>query len=390
MDFKKLLPLYIGAIIGPLGGFGMVPVIPGLAQEWSVPFQKASLAITAYMAPFIVIQIFSGSFAQLFQVRKTLLFGFSVYALGALLCGLSPGLWPLLTSRLVQGTGAGFLSPVIMASIGELVSRKHMGKAIGLLGMAYTTGVTLGPALSGIIDVHFGWPVFFHVLAGLSLLAGFLYLMSSEPASKDKKIRTNPVDILPILGSALREPGIFYLSFAAFSFFVAYMGIMTFMADHFQTMLNLSSDRVGTLLSVTGFSGIIVSPIAGFLGDRLGRKKVFLAGAAVALFTIGLMIRIPYAFSAYLLLFLVLGTGSAAAWTSLNTMAVECSAPLRQPVTSLYNAIKFSGYALSPVLLSFLYVPFSLTAVQFGCMGSIFIAACLAIRYKKIRALNTM
>ena len=161
MNLKKLFPLYLGAVIGPLGGFGVVTLIPVLAKGWSVAFSEASLAITFYMAPFIVIQLFSGSIAQLFDVRKTLLFGFSVYTLGSLWCALSPHLVSLLAGRIVQGIGAGFLNPVIMASIGELVPERHVGKAIGLLGMAYTTGVTLGPFMSGTLEVRYGWPGFF-------------------------------------------------------------------------------------------------------------------------------------------------------------------------------------------------------------------------------------
>jgi hypothetical protein len=90
----------------------------------------------------------------------------------------------------------------------------------------------------------------------------------------------------------------------------------------------------------------------------------------------------PFDYSTALLLFLALGTGTAAAWTSLNTLAVQLSPSLRKPVTSVYNAIKFSGYALSPVLLSLLYVPFGLTGVQFGCLAAILTASLLAIKCK--------
>ena len=105
MNLKQLFPLYIGAIISPLGGFGVVTLIPVFAKGWSVAFSEASLAITFYMTPFIIIQLFSGSIAQLFDVKKTLLFGFAVYALGALFCALSPSLSSLLVVRIVQGTG---------------------------------------------------------------------------------------------------------------------------------------------------------------------------------------------------------------------------------------------------------------------------------------------
>lgn len=365
-----------------MGGIGIVPLIPVFAGDWSVEFGTAALAITFYMAPYIFIQIFSGSMAQIFDVRKTLLFGFATYALGGLLCGLSPNLWALLGSRVVQGVGAAFLTPIIMALIGELVPARHVGKAIGILGLAYTVGVTLGPLISGWIEVRYGWPGFFYFLAALSVMAGVLYGISSEVIKREEDGQAGVLAIFPILRHALSQPGVLYLSFSAFSLFIGYIGIMTFTADHLKSNLSLPSDQIGAVLSVTGFSGIIVSPIAGFLGDRLGRRNVFLGGAAIALASIALMACVTYSYSTYLILFLVLGTGAATAWTSLNTMAVQISVSLRKPVTSVYNAIKFTGYAVSPVILSVIYDPFQLRAVQFGCMGAVMISSFLATRAK--------
>jgi len=378
LDVKKLLPLYIGAAIGPLGGFGIVTLIPVFVQAWAVEFGTASLSITFYMAPFIIILIFSGSIAQVFDVRKTLLFGFAVYGLGAAMCGLSPNLWTLLASRIVQGIGAGFLTPVIMALIGELVPEQHVGKAMGILGLAYTVGVTLGPLISGLIEVRYGWPWFFYFLTAIALGAGTLYAVSRDTKQPGKGEQFGLLEILPILKQALLQPGVLCLSFAAFSLFIAYIGIMTFTADHMKISLGLPSDQIGIILSGTGFSGIIVSPIAGFLGDHLGRKKVFFGGCSIAILSVAMMAFSPNALAPYLICFLVLGTGAATAWTSLNTMAVESSPSLRQPVTSVYNAIKFSGYALSPVILSFLYAPLHIRAVQLACMFSIVIACFLA------------
>jgi len=311
LDVKKLLPLYIGAAIGPLGGFGIVTLIPVFVQAWAVEFGTASLSITFYMAPFIIILIFSGSIAQVFDVRKTLLFGFAVYGLGAAMCGLSPNLWTLLASRIVQGIGAGFLTPVIMALIGELVPEQHVGKAMGILGLAYTVGVTLGPLISGLIEVRYGWPWFFYFLTAIALGAGTLYAVSRDTKQPGKGEQFGLLEILPILKQALLQPGVLCLSFAAFSLFIAYIGIMTFTADHMKTSLGLPSDQIGIILSGTGFSGIIVSPIAGFLGDHLGRKKVFFGGCSIAILSVAMMAFSPNAFASYLICFLVLGTDLA-------------------------------------------------------------------------------
>ena len=387
MNLKKLIPLYVGAAMGPIGAFGIVTVLPVMAKSWSVEFATASFAITLYMIPFIAIQIFSGTVAQLYDVRKTLLFGFLLYAVGAVLSGLSSSIEFFLVFRIISGIGAGFLTPVIMGLIGEIVPEDHMGKAIGMLGVAYTAGVTLGPFLSGVIDVHLGWSWFFYFLAAVALITGLLYFISSEPTDAKVPVKNKEAarvfDIVPVLKKALHEPGVLYTSFAAFFLFMAYIGVMTFTADYLKSTLHLASDRVGTVLSVTGFSGIIVSPLAGFVGDRIGRKKVFLIGTAIAILAIFLMILTPFSFGRYLILFLLLGIGAATAWTSLNTMAVQLSSSLRQPVTSVYNSIKFTGYALAPAVFALLYTPFKLNAVLMGCIIAVIFSSVLAIVHKR-------
>jgi len=376
---KRLIPLYLGAAIGPMGGIGIVPLIPVLAGKWSVEFTTATLAITLYLVPFIIIQVFSGSIAQVFDVRKTLLFGFSVYALGGILCGLSPNLWALLGSRIVQGIGAGFLTPIIMALIGEVVPERHVGKAIGGLGVAYTVGVTLGPLFSGLIEVHMGWSWFFYFLASISILSGLFYRAVFPAEAPVPREADATRAVLPLLRRALGQPGVMLVSLGAFTLFIAFIGIMTFTADHLKTNLHLPSDRVGALLSVTGLSGIFVSPVAGLLADRVGRMKVFLAGTLIAFLALGAMSLVKYTYPLYFTLFMTLGVGTATAWTTLNTMGVQLSVALRKPVTSLYNAVKFSGYALAPVLLAVLYAPMGLKAVQWGCMGAVAVSSALAV-----------
>ncbi len=383
MNLKKLIPLYIGAAVGPLGGFGVVAIIPVFAKVWSIDFAAASLAITFYMIPFIAIQIFSGPIAQLFDVRRTLLAGFGIYTLGGILSALSGSFSFFLIGRVVQGTGGAFLTPILMAMVGEVVPPRHLGKAMGGLGLAYTAGVTLGPAISGMIEVRYGWQGFFYFLSTLSIITALFFMIWCKDVCPQTEGRHSLFGIFPLIRQALSLPGVLSLSFAAFSLFVAYIGIMTFTADYLKTVFDLPSDRIGLLLSLTGFSGLIMSPIAGVLGDRYGRHTVFAGGTAIMLAALGLMLFLPFHYGHYMALFLLLGAGSATGWTSLNTMAVQASPRLRTPVTSVYNTVKFSGYALSPVILSVFYGGSRLAAVQLACGAAIIVSLILTLRARQ-------
>ena len=70
MNLKRLLPIYLGAIIGPMGGVGIITLLPVLCRHFDISIQWASLTVTLYMIPYVVFQLFSGSIAQVFDTRR--------------------------------------------------------------------------------------------------------------------------------------------------------------------------------------------------------------------------------------------------------------------------------------------------------------------------------
>jgi len=380
MNLKRLLPIYLGAIIGPMGGVGIITLLPVLCRHFDISIQWASLTITLYMVPYVVFQLFSGSIAQVFDTRRTLLFGFGTYALGSLLSGLSFNLPTLICARFVQGFGAAFIAPLVLALVGEMVEPKQIGKAMGILGVMYTTGVTMGPLISGVLEVSLGWPWFFFFLTAFSFSIGVFYWVTSREEAITAQKTGKFSDALALVKMSYSYHNVRYLSFSAFSLFMGYIGLMTFVADYLKVTYSLPSDRTGLILSMTGFAGIVAAPIAGILGDRRGRIPIaHLGGGIMVAAVLGLAV-IEYSYWKYLLLFALFGAGSATAWTSLNTLAVEVVPDLRKPVASVYNCFKFSGYALSPLILSLLYIPFSIPAVRWACIVCILISLLLASR----------
>ncbi|MBI5968546.1 MAG: MFS transporter [Deltaproteobacteria bacterium] len=384
MNFKRLLPIYLGAAIGPMGGVGVITLLPVLAKVWNISIQWISLTITLYMVPYIIFLLFSGPIAHIFNTRKTLLFGFGVYALGGLLSGFSPSFGTLVAARFIQGFGAAFIAPILMALVGEMVNPRHLGKAMGLLGVMYTVGVTMGPLISGVLEVYFGWPWFFFFLMALALAVGAFYWATSTEARKTETGSGRISDALVLIKRSYSYPDLRFVSFAAFSLFLGYIGLMTFVADHLKISFYLPSDRIGLVLSMTGFFGILFSPIAGILGDRFGRKPVAYAGMGGMVASILILGSVEYTYEKYIILFSLFGAGSATAWTSLNTLAVQVIPDLRKPAISVYNSFKFTGYALAPLVLSFLYVPFSIAAVHWAFIACILVGLIFTSRMRSL------
>lgn len=381
---KHLWPLYLGGVIPPMGGIGILAILPVIARDWGMSIQWISLAATVYMVPFAIFQLFSGPIAHIFDARKTLLFGFGVYGLGAVLSGLSTNLAMLLIARFIWGFGAAFVAPIIPAVIGEMIDPQKAGRSMGVLQAMYTCGMTMGPMVAGLLEVVWGWPAFFFCMGILAMAIAICYGHTAAPAEKKidggaKKI----LDALPLIQQAYSIGDVRFLSFAAFFLFMTFIGLMTFTAEYLKEAFALPSDRIGLVLSMTGILGIAVSPMAGILGDRWGQRPVAYAGGmamGIAIVAMGVM---DYAYGRYIFFFSIFGSGSAMVWTAFLTLAVQIEPDLRKPVVSFYNCIKFLGYALAPFIFSIFYVPFSMAGVRWACLTTLLVSLILTARIRK-------
>ncbi len=386
MNLKRLLPIYLGAMLTPMGGVGILTLLPVIARDWAISIQWMTLAVTVYMIPFVVFQLFAGPIAVIFDTRKILLFGFGMYALGGFLSGWAPSLEFMVGFRFIQGFGAAFIAPIIMALIGEMVDPKRVGRSMGIMGVMYTCGVTMGPLISGFLEVYLGWPWFFFFLTALAAATGILYGATHRRPADSRKGSGKIADAFLLVKKSYSYADVRFLSFAAFFLFIGFIGLMTFMAEHLKAAYALPSDKIGLILSTTGFLGILVSPFAGILGDQWGRKRVAYLGAVFMVSALFALALLDYGFERYLLVFALYGAGAAICWTSLNTLAVQMIPDLRKPVASVYNCLKFSGYAVAPLILSLFFGIFSIAGVRWACLGAILISMFLTSRIRNALA----
>jgi predicted MFS family arabinose efflux permease len=367
-----MLPLQAGAILGPLGGSGMVTLVPTLSETYLVTVGTAGFAITAYMVPFAVAQLVSGAVSQAGSARRTAAVGYAVYIAASLACAWAPTLPLFLVFRLVQGLGAAFLFPILMALVAEVVAPERLGRAFGVFGVTQTLGLTLGPLLAGFIETWVGWQWFFVALAVLAVAcaAAFLALFPGErtPAAGDR-------GVLAIAGRALREPAVVLLSLAAALLFFAMVGTYTYIAVWLRETHGVTEDRIGVVLGAAGLMGIPASALAGRWLDRLGRRAIALLGLVGMAVPLVALVALPYAYAWVVALAAMLGLTAIVAFTALNTLAVEIVPALRQPVASIYNAFRFTGYAAAPPLLGLVYGPGRVAAVYLTCILAVLAAA---------------
>jgi MFS family permease len=337
----RTLPLYIGGFLGPFGGGVVAVLVPQLRDAFDASTATVAASIPAYLVPFAVLQLVSGTVGERLGRRRVVRTGYLLYTGFSVLAGLAPGIGLFLVSRALQGAANAFLTPLLLAGLADEVSARQIGRAVGTFAAVQTAAVALSPLCGGVLGA-IDWRLAFFVPA---LVAAGLALLPPADA--------RPRDELPRLRAVMtRRVGL--LSGAAFAGYAGVTGVVFLVALRAADEFGLASVERGVLLAGFGIAGMLLGRAAGDAVDRYGRVPIVLAGAAACAVLVAALGIAPTA-AALGALWFATGLGSALIWAGINTLAVEAVPGNRAGGTSVVSAFKFAGNAAAPIMWLPLY-----------------------------------
>lgn len=158
-----LLSVMIGTFMAVLDATIVSVAFPKMMAVFGVSVDQIQWVMTGYMLAFAVVLPASGWVADRFGYKRTYIFGLALFTLGSLAASLS---WTenfLITFRIVQGMGGGFLMPVGMAIVTRTFPPKERGVALGFWGIAAAASVSLGPLIGGYLVDNYTWHSVFDI-----------------------------------------------------------------------------------------------------------------------------------------------------------------------------------------------------------------------------------
>ena len=337
-------PLYVGGFLGPFGGAMLIAIIPNVAHGLDASIAQVAAAITAYMVPFAVLQLFSGTVAERLGPRRVVRAGYIGFGAAALGCALAPEIWSFLAARAVMGAANAFLSPILLAALSEVVAPAVLGRTVGTFAAAQTAGLTFAPILGGVLG-EISWRLAFVLVA---VVSGVLALPRQTLGAAERPSPDAPRASLRALlnrwiALLATQAALGYLGFTAIGFVLVLVS-----AEEFA----LGSSARGLLVAGYGIGGILFGRYAGSVVDRIGRPSSASAGAVACTVGVAGLIFAPNVW-AFALVYFAIGCASTFVWAGLNTIAVESFPENRAGATSAYSAFKFAGVAIAPLV----YVP---------------------------------
>ncbi len=156
--------------------------LPTLVTALRTDFATVQWVILGYVLVVTSMTLCMARLGDILGKRNLFASGLSLFTIGSLLCGLSPGIYWLIAFRMIQGLGAAVTQALGAAIVTEAFPSSERGKAMGIIGGTVSIGLAMGPALGGLLIGTLGWRSVFLInipVGALAVWATFRYIPSS-------------------------------------------------------------------------------------------------------------------------------------------------------------------------------------------------------------------
>jgi MFS family permease len=154
-----------------------------------------SLVFSSYMlASLATIPLFS-KLADIYGKRRFYLLGMTVFGIGSLYGGYAASMTHLIAARVVQGLGAGIITPVALAMVTDMFPVDKRGSMIGIFGFIQLLANLLSPPLGSFITKNVGWSWIFFLNVGMVVLSSLLILMRSQHQESTSSMKPLEIDV---------------------------------------------------------------------------------------------------------------------------------------------------------------------------------------------------
>lgn len=337
------------AAVLPLGVPLLSPVLPAIRDAFGLTDAGASLVITAYFLPGVVLSPAVGAVADRFGRRGVLLGSLAAFGVTGAAVATGPPFAAVLGLRLVQGTAAAGVFIVTVTLVGDAFDGVRRNAVLGVNVAVLFAAAAVYPLVGGALVAR-GWTVpFLAYLLALPVLA-YAVVTLREPArtraSGGLAYLRGAADALPTRPAL----GLYGATVAIEA--VAFGTILTGLPFLLERSYGVAPIVIGAVVTANTLAGAATAAANGRFARRLRNRRLVATGfVVVGVGLVGAWLADgPAAFGVAAAVF---GVGSGLVLPSVDA-AITTIAPsaYRAGALSLRNSLTFLGRAAGPVVFA--------------------------------------
>ena len=300
--------------------------------------------LTSYFLAYGLMLFPGGALVDRIGSRRVGLYGLALFAAGAALGALAGSFELLVASRLVQGAGAGLVSPASLAGAVSGFPPERRGSALGIWGASSGMANLVGPLVGGLLTVAIDWRACWWFFVPASAAVAWA-LVRFVPPTVHADESPDP--------AGLRQRVVAAAALVAALTFVVMIGAFYLAQQYLQVAADYSALGAAAALTLIAVLVGVAAPIAGRLSDERGEGPTLVAGFLLTALALGLLgiPGVPLEGPGALPVLIPFGLGIGLLFVPASRAALNAVPQAKHGrVSSLLSTCRLLGAALGSVL----------------------------------------
>ena len=341
-----VLALAPGIVLTLADATVMSVAVPLIIRRLETSVISVSWVMNGYNLVLAVLFLTMGRLADRYGHKQVFVLGLAVFTGASFFCARATSIDALIAFRVLQAVGAAAVVPTALALLLQAFPAARQGFAAGLFGALTSAAAAAGPVLGGVLIEKWGWPAVFW----FNIPVGLVGIVLALTLVRGRRTRPSADEALDWPGVVLFSAGLFCLTlaliqgndwgwisavvlglFAGAAVFLAIwvwwelrtpsplfdlrlfrdrtfaassaamvtvdtamMGTSFMLVIFMIAMMDYSELKAGLAITTLPAAGLLLTPVSGWLVDRLGPRLLAVSGAllsAAGLIALGYLSR---------------------------------------------------------------------------------------------------
>lgn len=270
----------------------MSPMGDILMKSLQLTPSRFGMAVSAYAFSAGISGLLTAGFADRFDRKKLLLFFYTGFIIGTIMCGTAHSYVTLLGARIITGLFGGVIGSISMAIITDLFTLQQRGRVMGFVQMGFGASQVLGIPISLYLANFWGWEAPFLVVAVLGILIAAFISIQLKPITQHIQLQQDRSPFKHLWHTISNND--YRIGFSA----TALLSIGGFMMMPFGSAfainnLHVTAAQLPLLFMVGGVSSLILMPLVGRLSDRIDKYKLFVMASLWMMVVVVIYTNLP-------------------------------------------------------------------------------------------------